>query len=149
MIETKLHGVKNVILQVTYFLNDPMFNLLFIIILFFIERKRTCGRLKKAVWSKWYFQKKNSKYEILNHLYFGLKFVFWGVLYGVLASVFFLIFSRRPTMVFLVHPHHHKKASCGPGYPYTLWLFHTSQDLNALNRIVIIQKSLKSYEFSS
>ena len=37
---------------------------------------------------KKYFQKKNCKYEILNHLYFGPSFVFWGMPCGVLASVF-------------------------------------------------------------
>ena len=37
---TKLNGVKNGIMQVTYFLNDPMFNLLFYCyIIFYIVRK--------------------------------------------------------------------------------------------------------------
>ena len=35
---TKLNGVKNAIMQVTCFLNDPMFNLFFVI-LFYTERK--------------------------------------------------------------------------------------------------------------
>ena len=36
---TKLTGMKNAILQVTYFLNGPMVNLLLFVILFYIERK--------------------------------------------------------------------------------------------------------------
>ena len=36
---TKLNGMKNAIMQVTYFLNGSMFNLLFIVILFYVERK--------------------------------------------------------------------------------------------------------------
>ena len=51
-------------------------------------------------------QKKNSKYEILNYLYFGPNFVFRGLLQGVLASVFFLIFRRQPTMAFDIFAQH-------------------------------------------
>ena len=36
----------------------------------------TCGRVKNVVCPKLYFQKKNPKYEILNHLYFGPNFAF-------------------------------------------------------------------------
>ena len=36
---TKLNGAENAIMQVTYFLNSPMVNLLLFVILFFIERK--------------------------------------------------------------------------------------------------------------
>ena len=44
--------------------------------------------------------KKSSKYEILNHLYFGPNFVFWGTALGRFSrGVFFSIFRRRPTMV--------------------------------------------------
>ena len=39
----------------------------------------------------------HSKYEILNHLYFGPNFVFGGLLSGI--QVLFLIFCRRPTIV--------------------------------------------------
>ena len=50
------------------------------------------------------FQKKNPKYEFLNHLYFGPKFIFQGHLQGFLASffffvIFFVIFCRRSTTV--------------------------------------------------
>ena len=44
------------------------------------------------------FQKKNSKNEILNHLYIGPKSFSGGLLSGVLASAF-LTFCHRPTMV--------------------------------------------------
>ena len=36
----------------------------------------TCGRIKKLYARRIYIQEKNSKYEILNHLYFGPNFVF-------------------------------------------------------------------------
>ena len=49
----------------------------------------TSGRIKKN----------NSKYEILNHLYFDPNFVFWGDCFRVFQSMFFLIFRHRPTMV--------------------------------------------------
>ena len=45
------------------------------------------------------FQKKNFKYEILNHLYFGPSFVLWGTVLGRFSQCFFLIFRRRSTMV--------------------------------------------------
>ena len=54
------------------------------------------------VCSKTYFQKKNDKYEILNHLYFGPNFVFWGIALGRFSQCFFLIFRRRPTMVAVI-----------------------------------------------
>ena len=44
--------------------------------------------------------KKSSKYEILNHLYFGPNFDFWGTTLGRFSQgLFFSIFRRRPTMV--------------------------------------------------
>ena len=64
------------------------------------------------------------EYEILNHLYFGLNFIFSGTAIGRFRQIFLLIFSRRPTMAAVVftqppltphpppHPRfpHHKKA---------------------------------------
>ena len=37
--EIQLNGMKNAIMQVTHFLNGPMVNLLFIVILLYIGRK--------------------------------------------------------------------------------------------------------------
>ena len=65
---------------------------------------------------KKYFQKKNCKYEILNHLYFGPSFVFWGTALGRFSQSFFFLFRPWSTMVtdiFTQHPHD-KKASYGP-----------------------------------
>ena len=55
------------------------------------------------------FFKKTSKYEILNHLYFGPNSYFWDC-FGSFSQCFFLIFGRRPTKP----PPPHKKASYGP-----------------------------------
>ena len=65
---------------------------------------------------KKYFQKKNCKYEILNHLYFGPSFVFWGTALGRFSQWFFLIFRHRPITVadIFTQPPHHKKASYSP-----------------------------------
>ena len=46
---------------------------------------------------KHYFQKKNSKYDILNHLYFGPNFVFLGTALGRFSQCFFLTIKRLPT----------------------------------------------------
>ena len=47
-------------------------------------------KYKNAVWPKYYFQKKNSKYEILNHFYFGSNFVsFFGTALGRFSQYFF------------------------------------------------------------
>ena len=45
-------------------------------------------------WNLWkyYFQKKNYKYEILNHLYFGPSLIFCGTALGCFSSVVFLNF---------------------------------------------------------
>ena len=45
------------------------------------------------------FPKKNLKYEFLNNLYFGPKFIFYGHLLGFLASFCFVVFCRWSTMV--------------------------------------------------
>ena len=45
------------------------------------------------------FPKKNLKYEFLNNLYFGPKFIFYGHLLGFLASFCFVDFCRWSTMV--------------------------------------------------
>ena len=52
-------------------------------------------KYKNAVWPKYYFQKKNSKYEILNHFYFGSNFVsFFGTALGRFSQCFF--FTQHP-----------------------------------------------------
>ena len=87
--------------------------------------KKNFGALHWNLWTKIvrpkkYFQKKNCKYEILNHLYFGPSFVFWGVSLGRFNQCFFLFFVLGqpwwPTFLFppKPHPHHNKKASYGP-----------------------------------
>ena len=45
----------------------------------------------KVVRPKKYFQKMNYKYEILNHLYLGPSFVFWGTALGRFMQRFLLI----------------------------------------------------------
>ena len=67
---------------------------------------------------KHYFQKKNSRYVILNNLYFASNFVFWGVssraFYSVLLFKFFVVHQPWwPT--FLLNPHH-KNAFYGPAH---------------------------------
>ena len=47
----------------------------------------------KVVRPKKYLRKKNYKYEILNHLYFGPSFVFWGTALGRFTQCFFFNFS--------------------------------------------------------
>ena len=64
-----------------------------------IMSTRTCKRILKICMPEIIFKKNNSKSKILNHVYFCPKFIFWGVLQGVLASTPF-IFCRRPAMVF-------------------------------------------------
>ena len=44
----------------------------------------------KVVRPKKYFQKKNYKYGILNHLYFGPSFVVWGTALGRFSQFLFL-----------------------------------------------------------
>ena len=39
-------------------------------------------------------KKNNYKYEILNHLYFGLSFVLWGIALGHFSQSFFKFFRR-------------------------------------------------------
>ena len=61
------------------------------------------------------FQKKNSKYEILNHLYFGSNFAF-GDCFRAFWSVFFFysLLSANHGGLNLYSAPHHKKASYGP-----------------------------------
>ena len=47
------------------------------------------------------FPKKNLKYEFLNNLYFGPKFIFYGHLLGFLASFCFVDFCRWSTINFI------------------------------------------------
>ena len=72
----------------------------------------------KVVRPKKYFQKKNYKKEILNHLYFGPSFVFWRTALGRFSQCVFLIFRPWSTMVTEIFTQpplsHHKKASYGP-----------------------------------
>ena len=42
---------------------------------------------------------KNSKHEIMNHLYFGANFIFWVTSLGRFTWCFLLTFHCRPTMV--------------------------------------------------
>ena len=48
----------------------------------------------KAVRLRYYFQKKNYKYEILNHLYFGPSFVIRGTALGHFSWCFFFNFLQ-------------------------------------------------------
>ena len=73
--------------------------------------------------------KKKYKYEILNHLYFGPGFVFWGTALERFSQCFFLIFRPWSTMVTEIFtqpppppPPHHKKASYGPGNNYIIFV---------------------------
>ena len=81
------------------------------------------------------FQKKNSKYEILNHFYFGPKF-FEGSSLGrfsqcILASFTpTFLFSNPPNPTPPHHYRHHKKATYGPEMPvacYSFLIFFVSQ----------------------
>ena len=56
-------------------------------------------KYKNFVCLKYYFQKKNSKYEILNNLYFDSNFAFFGTAIGPFSQCFVLIFRRRPTIM--------------------------------------------------
>ena len=53
----------------------------------FSEKEITTGTEKEI------FRKRNYKYEILNHLYFGPSFVFWMTALGRLSQCFFSNFS--------------------------------------------------------
>ena len=50
---------------------------------------------EKVVCPKKYFQKKNSKYEILNYLNFGPNFVLWGTALGCFSHCFFFSFRHQ------------------------------------------------------
>ena len=73
---------------------------------------RTCG--SKLYARNNIHKNENCKYEILNHLYFGQNFAFWGTALGHFSQCFFFnVFCCWPTMVvniFTVVPNH-KKAS--------------------------------------
>ena len=57
------------------------------------------------------FEKKNSNYEILNHLYFGPVFIFGEFALGRFSQYFLKFFLRRPTIMadifaqLPLHPH--------------------------------------------
>ena len=81
---TKLNGVKNAIMQVTYFLNGPMFNLLhFIVILFYIDWKWLLLRnlaiillLKSKLSGKFYrFNGIDESIEILKNSWISKNFI--------------------------------------------------------------------------
>ena len=75
----------------------------------------------KVVRPKKYFQKKNYKYEILNHLYFGQSFVIWGTALGRFSQYFFFNFSslvNHGDRHFHSAPHH-KKAFYGHAIAHT------------------------------
>ena len=64
------------------------------------------GGYKKVVCPKKYFRKKKKFiYEILNHSYFGLNFVFWGTTLWRFSQYFFPIFRRPPAMLFDIFTH--------------------------------------------
>ena len=85
---------------------------------------------EKVVCPRQYFQKKNSKYEILNHLYFGPNFNLGRSALGCFSPCYFWIFCRRLTIVCDIFtqpfphtpsisptpfpPSYHKEASYGP-----------------------------------
>ena len=68
------------------------------------------SKFPDAYWNVWTNIKKfyaqnnifKKEYEILNHLYFGLNFIFSGTAIGRFRQIFLLIFSRRPTMAAVV-----------------------------------------------
>ena len=93
------------------------------------------------------FKKKNSKYEILNHLYFGPVFIFVGTaLLTMVADTF-------------TQPNHHKKASYGPvikkkqnqfllrGCKIVPWYYVTWGDWNILPLEPKIYKDFELYQF--
>ena len=65
------------------------------------------------------FQKRNSKYDILNHLYFGPKFIFSGHRFAWVFFCKFLSLVNHGGRHFYSAPHH-EKASDGPGKLSTL-----------------------------
>ena len=62
------------------------------------------------------FSKKKSKYEILNHLYFGPSFIFWGTALGRFSQCCFFHFLPLANHCgrYLYAPPPHKKVSYGP-----------------------------------
>ena len=94
-----------------------------------LKKKLWCCSLKRVdeyknvVCPKYYFQKKNSKYDILNHLYFGPNFVLGTALRRFSQCIFFLFFviDQPWWPTFLPSPPlppYHKKASYGPEFYY-------------------------------
>ena len=89
--------------------------------------KKTSGDVHWNVWNKVvrpkkYFQKKNYKYETLNHLYFGPSFVFWEIALRRFFCTFLSLVNHGgrhfslPPPPLLSHPSAHKKASYSPGF---------------------------------
>ena len=63
------------------------------------------------------FSKKNSKYEIFNHLYFGPNFVFWWTALGRFIQFFFgisLSANHGGHYFYSALPPHHKNGFYGP-----------------------------------
>ena len=60
--------------------------------------KRACMSIHILLWlycmSCTYRKKKNSTSKILNHLYFGANFIFWGTALGRFSQCFFSLISR-------------------------------------------------------
>ena len=56
-------------------------------------------QIQKCFMAQIIFLEKNSKYERLNHLYFSPNFIFWWLLYRVLASAFSKTFCCWPNMI--------------------------------------------------
>ena len=52
-------------------------------------------------------------------------YIFGGLLWGVLASAFFSIFRRQPTMLYEIFTQpHHQKASYGPNVSFLIQNFN-------------------------
>ena len=82
-----------------YYEMSDLFSLVFIgfeIFCYKFWNNKNSDDVHRNVWNKvvrlrQYFQKKNYRYEILNHLYFGPSFVFWVPALGRFSQCFFFI----------------------------------------------------------
>ena len=82
-----------------------------------LKLKRNSEDVRGNVWTnikKLYSQKKNSKYDILNHLYFDPNFYFGDCFRAFLLVSFFIFVVDQPWSAPFPPPHH-KKVSYGPG----------------------------------
>ena len=96
----------------------------------------------KVVRPKKYFQKKNYKYEILNHLYFGPSFNFCGTALGHFSQCFFFNFLslvNHGDRHFHAAPHH-KKAFYGHAIVHT---FGAKQDIVSIPCFTVLATLLE------